>query len=80
MTIDNTSDVPHGADDDGSGDGSGDASGQAQRRPDRRTGPDVIADYLKTLPGTPGVPASSTELTLVLPYNDRAAVEQVFAD
>ena len=55
MTIDNTSDVPHGADDDGSGDGSGDASGQAQRRPDRRTGPDVIADYLKTLPGTPGV-------------------------
>jgi len=32
------------------------------------------------LPGTPGVPASSTELTLVLPYNDRAAVEQVFAE
>jgi glutamate-1-semialdehyde 2,1-aminomutase len=32
------------------------------------------------LPGTPGVPASSTELTLVLPYNDRAAVEAVFAE
>jgi len=32
------------------------------------------------VPGSPGVPASSTELTLVLPYNDRAAVEQVFAE
>ncbi|WP_183593787.1 glutamate-1-semialdehyde 2,1-aminomutase [Nocardioides soli] len=32
------------------------------------------------VPGTPGVPASSTELTLVLPYNDRAAVERVFAE
>ncbi|MGA8257877.1 MAG: glutamate-1-semialdehyde 2,1-aminomutase [Nocardioides sp.] len=32
------------------------------------------------VPGTPGVPASSTELTLVLPYNDTAAVEQVFAE
>lgn len=32
------------------------------------------------VPGTPGVPASSTELTLVLPYNDRAAVEKVFAE
>ena len=32
------------------------------------------------VPGTPGVPASSTALTLVLPYNDRAAVEQVFAE
>jgi glutamate-1-semialdehyde 2,1-aminomutase len=32
------------------------------------------------LPGTPGVPASSTELTLVLPYNDRAAVEKAFAE
>ena len=31
------------------------------------------------VPGTPGVPASSTDLTLVLPYNDRAAVEAVFA-
>ncbi|QYJ03779.1 glutamate-1-semialdehyde 2,1-aminomutase [Nocardioides panacisoli] len=33
-----------------------------------------------SIPGTPGVPESSTELTLVLPYNDRAAVEQVFAE
>ena len=32
------------------------------------------------VPGTPGVPASSTELTLVLPYNDRAAVERAFAE
>jgi glutamate-1-semialdehyde 2,1-aminomutase len=32
------------------------------------------------VPGTPGVPASSTELTVVLPYNDRAAVEKVFAE
>src|SRR5580765_54141 len=32
------------------------------------------------VPGTPGVPASSTELTLVLPYNDRTAVEQAFAE
>ncbi|WP_028643415.1 glutamate-1-semialdehyde 2,1-aminomutase [Nocardioides sp. URHA0020] len=32
------------------------------------------------VPGTPGVPVSSTELTVVLPYNDRAAVEKVFAE
>ena len=32
------------------------------------------------VPGTPGVPASSTELTVVLPYNDRAAVEKAFAE
>ncbi|MEX0426222.1 glutamate-1-semialdehyde 2,1-aminomutase [Nocardioides sp. DS6] len=32
------------------------------------------------VPGTPGVPASSTELTLVLPYNDRSAVEKAFAE
>ncbi|GAB6985218.1 glutamate-1-semialdehyde 2,1-aminomutase [Nocardioides pyridinolyticus] len=32
------------------------------------------------LPGTPGVPESSTALTLVLPYNDRAAVETAFAE
>ncbi|WP_091729768.1 glutamate-1-semialdehyde 2,1-aminomutase [Nocardioides scoriae] len=30
--------------------------------------------------GTPGVPAASVEATLVLPYNDRAAVERVFAE
>ena len=32
------------------------------------------------VPGTPGVPESSTALTLVLPYNDRAAVAAVFAE
>src|ERR687897_1209848 len=32
------------------------------------------------VPGTPGVPESSTALTLVIPYNDRAAVEKVFAE
>ncbi|CAN5119660.1 glutamate-1-semialdehyde 2,1-aminomutase [soil metagenome] len=32
------------------------------------------------VPGTPGVPAAATAATVVLPYNDRAAVEQVFAD
>jgi glutamate-1-semialdehyde 2,1-aminomutase len=32
------------------------------------------------VPGTPGVPDSSTALTLVLPYNDRAAVEKAFAE
>ncbi len=32
------------------------------------------------VPGTPGVPASATELTLVLPYNDRAAVTAAFAE
>ena len=31
------------------------------------------------IPGTPGVPEAATAATLVLPYNDRAAVEQVFA-
>ncbi|HWJ81940.1 MAG TPA: glutamate-1-semialdehyde 2,1-aminomutase [Nocardioides sp.] len=33
-----------------------------------------------SIPGTPGVPESSTALTLVLPYNDRAAVEAAFAE
>ena len=32
------------------------------------------------VPGTPGVPESSTALTLVLPYHDRAAVEAAFAE
>ena len=32
------------------------------------------------VPGTPGVPESSTALTLVLPYNDRAAVTAAFAE
>ncbi|MCD4524115.1 glutamate-1-semialdehyde 2,1-aminomutase [Nocardioides sp. cx-173] len=31
-------------------------------------------------PGTPGVPESSTALTLVLPYNDRDAVTRAFAE
>src|SRR5699024_9067991 len=31
------------------------------------------------LPGTPGVPADSAANTIVVPYNDRAAVERVFA-
>ncbi|MFY0409703.1 glutamate-1-semialdehyde 2,1-aminomutase [Solicola sp. PLA-1-18] len=30
------------------------------------------------IPGTPGVPAASTEQTIVLPYNDPAAVEAAF--
>ena len=32
------------------------------------------------VPGTPGVPVSSTELTVVLPYNDRAAVTKAFEE
>ncbi|WP_212723059.1 glutamate-1-semialdehyde 2,1-aminomutase [Nocardioides jishulii] len=32
------------------------------------------------VPGTPGVPTSATDLTLVLPYNDRAAVTAAFAE
>ncbi|MCW2786107.1 MAG: glutamate-semialdehyde aminotransferase, partial [Marmoricola sp.] len=32
------------------------------------------------VPGTPGVPAASTAATLVLPFNDRAAVTAAFAE
>jgi glutamate-1-semialdehyde 2,1-aminomutase len=32
------------------------------------------------VPGTPGVPADFTAHTLVVPYNDRTAVEKVFAE
>ena len=32
-----------------------------------------------SVPGTPGVPAASTAATLVLPYNNRGAVEEAFA-
>jgi glutamate-1-semialdehyde 2,1-aminomutase len=32
------------------------------------------------VPGTPGVPHASTELTMVLPYNDTVAVEKAFAE
>jgi glutamate-1-semialdehyde 2,1-aminomutase len=32
------------------------------------------------VPGTPGVPAAATAATLVLPYNDVAAVTEVFAE
>jgi len=32
------------------------------------------------LPGTPGVPAATTQATIVLPYNDIAAVDEAFAE
>jgi glutamate-1-semialdehyde 2,1-aminomutase len=32
------------------------------------------------VPGTPGVPADFTQHTLVLPYNDRSAVDEAFAE
>jgi len=55
MPIDNTSDMPDNADDEATGDASEDAAGRVRSRAERRTGPDVIAGYLKTLPGSPGV-------------------------
>ena len=33
-----------------------------------------------SVPGTPGVPAAATALTIVLPYNDPTAVDAVFAE
>ncbi len=33
----------------------------------------------QSVPGTPGVPQGATDATIVLPYNDPAAVEQAFA-
>ena len=38
------------------------------------------AGHASRCPALPGVPESSTALTLVLPYNDRAAVDKVFAE
>lgn len=43
-------------------------------------GAPTTQDIAFAVPGTPGVPASSTELTLVLPYNDRAAVSAAFEE
>ena len=43
-------------------------------------GSGVATHHEFAVPGSPGVPASSTELTLVLPYNDRAAVSAAFAE
>ncbi len=43
-------------------------------------GSGVATHHEFAVPGSPGVPASSTELTLVLPYNDRAAVKAAFAE
>jgi glutamate-1-semialdehyde 2,1-aminomutase len=43
-------------------------------------GTPTTQDIAFAVPGTPGVPASSTELTLVLPYNDRAAVSAAFEE
>ena len=34
----------------------------------------------QSVPGTPGVPQGATDATIVLPYNDRAAVERAFTE
>ena len=34
----------------------------------------------QSVPGTPGVPQGATDATIVLPYNDEAAVRQAFAE
>ncbi|MCD4533457.1 glutamate-1-semialdehyde 2,1-aminomutase [Nocardioides sp. cx-169] len=52
-------------------------SGLATLRDASSPGPSGVAF---ATPGTPGVPESSTALTLVLPYNDRGAVEAAFAE
>ena len=40
----------------------------------------TLANFQEARPGTPGVPAHVTADTIVLPYNDRAAVEAAFAE
>ena len=43
-------------------------------------GSGVVTHATPATPGTPGVPAAATGATLVLPYNDRAAVTAAFAE